>query len=290
MKSRLVMLISVWAMIPTDAFAEITIANFPVVAGDLNYNALTNNGQDDLEKEIFDKMQASSEMFSFTTLPKALDHYKTRREIVTAIGQMAKNGTIDFWYPAADTGQYPVLATGEVFETVAPWKDLIWLHFQAKTGVKASTAIKCIEGGTTRSDCRAAAGSAILIGHRRALGDDFIDGKIGPGTLKIGPEFHFLKAPTDMNTIIPGDTIYMKNKDDYRAKAIKKRTNPIRWQGERCIYVGNGLFTGLGQPDINEADLRAEMAEHYFTDTGVRVVNPQADIRFVELMRIEIQP
>jgi hypothetical protein len=61
----------------------------------------------------------------------------------------------------------------------------------------------------------------------------------------------------DDRTIVPGDYCYFKNRDNYRY------CHPDgSWQGENCVYAGQGGFVGLGFAG-DEAALRAEMKKQY---------------------------
>jgi hypothetical protein len=95
----------------------------------------------------------------------------------------------------------------------------------------------------------------------------------------------------DKDTLVPGDYIYMKNKDDYDRHAPSPPGGV--YVGENCIYYGldssgAAKFGGLGLSDLTESDLRAALKFAYETDCAPHTVaNPDTEIRFTIIGRIK---
>ena len=95
---------------------------------------------------------------------------------------------------------------------------------------------------------------------------------------------------TDTATFVPGDYVYIKNKDDYPTWAPSGF-----WQGENCLCMGmnaakEATFGGLGGQETNrktESQLRQVMKDHYEQDCAPHTVtNPVVEIRFTSRSRI----
>lgn len=280
-----VLFFSVWV---SDCRAVLKIDGAVITAQDTAiYNILTNFGNDTLAVEIFNKMVASTETFSFDNTLHAKNHFKVRKEIVGAMNSMSPQGAIKFQMG-------PPFAIPSVAQTFNPKFPYL---FEAKPTVKASDLLKAVESGTTKAECLTAVHCAMLIGHRRALGDAMIDDTFAVGALKVDGDwenFPFFQPMQDVNTLIPGDYMYMLNANDYFTEAIKKGTNPIQWIGENTIYVGtvNGVpkFSGLTLLNNTEAQIRERLRLGYNADTNNTLTLQQANtaIGWAIRMRIKI--
>jgi hypothetical protein len=72
--------------------------------------------------------------------------------------------------------------------------------------------------------------------------------------------------------LIPGDYIYMKNKDDYGDEAKAHGTAVRLWNGENCIFNGYensvATYSGLGLRHQSKDQMAADLRAGYVTDTG----------------------
>jgi hypothetical protein len=272
--------------------ASLTIAEVTITGSDtVMYNQLTSNGNDVIAIEIFNKMVDSTETFSFTSLASAQSHFQLREQIVSVMNSMkAGPGGINFDFYGAGGIKYPGVG---MFVPVDPKATQPTIYFKVYlSGVKTSVAVQSIEWGQTRNECKTAAICAFLIAHRRVYGDAWLDGQIPAGTLAIGPTRFFRTPSADQTKYIPGDLMYMKNIDDYDEMAKEHGTQIRLWAGENAVYNGGGKYTGLGCYNLDEIDLREQLRQGYFRDTGISPspADVLSGIKFVRFDRVVIQP
>src|SRR5262249_44912578 len=234
-----------------------------------------NNAAGALATEICTNMIGSAELFTFADVPSAQVHFRTRANIVATIGKMKEGGPIDFGIVTTHI-QYPGTwwMPRLLRATQAP------LGMRAKPGVAASVALDSIVQSQTRSGCEQAQIAAVVIGHRMEFGNVWIDAQIPPGRLTINTQNYFTEMSLDQTTYIPGDVMYMTNKDDYKEKAEQHSKDMglskpfLVWQGENTIYSGggttrtNGKFKGLGLPLLDEAGFREGITKGQPPKTG----------------------
>lgn len=246
------------------------------------FKTLTANGTDTVAVEIFDKMIASSTTHGFVDATHATQHWHVRKEIITAIGEMGSTIHYSFGSPRAWVFPAGFKATGQ---------GRPYFFKQSDPRQKASDGIKAIETGTTETECVTCLDATILIGHRRAYGDAWIDANMSAGSIVIDSEFKFTWRVPD-TTHVPGDYLYMSNPPDYEAKAIAHGTTNRVWTGENTIYEGGDKYSGLGLLHESEADLREDLRNGYNTDTGESMTAEDARerIRFTIHSFIVISP
>jgi hypothetical protein len=262
--------------------------------------------EDPIRKEIFDKMKASTEVFTFNVLQAAIDNFQMRIYTIQHITDM-NAGKIKYTY-------YPREGTPSVESKkwqLGPEKRPYF--FQVKDGQTSYAAISDLMATTTKGECAGAMCACIIWAAARVIkagtgGADAFDKLHPAGSLNVGfvcgdndpvanykgsVEKHRYWSP-DQNSdnVVPGDRVYFKNKDDYLDKCKKKNVNGF-WQGENAFYVGNNKFSGLGTnaDQVNKDDMYKELARNYKKDTGDDIPLPLTDhIKIVGIYRLRVQP
>jgi hypothetical protein len=121
-----------------------------------------------------------------------------------------------------------------------------------------------------------------LTGRREDPDDDYIT----PIGLYGLPEDKKRDQSGKFAGLLPGDTVYFRNKSDYAAKSkafltAKSGADPFgtthevagSWSGENCVYMGENdggeqLFSGFGMLSQTESQILDALASHYQDDTG----------------------
>ena len=277
---------------PRVASAILVVGGTQVTARDVNYMAIVAIDGD--YGPILDAMLSSqAETFSFPNgINQAAKHCAVRKAIWSAMGQTNPNsattGAIDFWYADGGSLQYAMNGSAEIFNSaygnVPNNIALDTIAFQVAPGVAASLAISTIEGGRTRTECETSATSMVLIGHRRVMGNAWLDGQVAAGQLKIPNTAYSVLAQraVDPSVFVPGDHAYMLNEPRYllfmSAYARFKKAQDRAWKptgdfglatGEYVIVNGDGTYSGLGWLGKTDDGLRGALADQYISDTGM---------------------
>jgi hypothetical protein len=262
--------------------------------------------EDPTRKEIFDKMKASTEVFTFNVLQAAIDNFQMRIYAIQHMTDM-NAGKIDWsYYPREGA---PTVASNKW--QLGPEKRPYF--FQVKDGQTSYAAIADLMATKTRGECAGAMCACIIWAAARVIkagpgGSDAFDKLQPAGTLNVGfvitatdpavgykgsiDKHKYWSPDQNSDNVIPGDWVYFQNKDDYWTKCQKKNVNG-RWQGENALYVGNSKFSGLGAnaDQKNKADMIQELADNYKKDTGDDVPLPLTDyIKVVNIYRLRVQP
>ena len=241
--------------------------------------------------------------FKFTDVAHAGKHINIRKEIVGAMNQMQNNG-IDFVFTARHNDVVlPSPYMRLIPKLGIPQFGALGYLFEVCPGapLKPADAVALIEIGTTRNDCLTGAHSAVLIGHRRALGDVAFNALFPVGhLLKIDGKIRFADPPMSLPATttppvvirqhIPGDVLYMQNHPDYPKSGGE--------QGENCICVGADSYSGLGNgyQNLSQAALKEKLIvafDRAFEDEFVPRKMTRAEreqVRFTDLSRIRILP
>ncbi len=291
--SAAIIIVMLW-MPQRAALAILKIDGNTVTENGDEYDELTNEGGDLIRTEIFGKMVASLELFSFSDVDHAGQHFDVREDICRAMKEM-NNGAIDWDYGG---GNYEVV--DDVFELYDPDS----YNFHIKSGLSASLGIGVLINDKTRTECWTARCGAVLIGHQRIMGEPWIDGKIASGQLKVDWEegeyfvqdaidslpddYIIANAGDETKKLIPGDLFYLKNDPNYlemtaarqvalavlailardEAAFAQVRRMIFSYQGENFIYLGNGKSSGLGLDNLTINEARDVLADFYESDTG----------------------
>lgn len=179
-------------------------------------------------------------------------------------------------------------------------------------------------GPVFRTDCLGSIMAVVLYGADRAIGGTRFNKLHPKGLHGVGWNLaredkqlvsvyrHVLgylqESPSRAVTVdamVPGDWVYMKNKSTYDFRRGD-------WQGENCLYMGRysmvadpnspaqmpdyraadaqPRFSGLGVYDQTEAEMRAELIEHYNEDMDVEGTPQEAsptdpEVRFTLIIR-----
>jgi hypothetical protein len=253
-----------------------------------------------VRREIYEKMNCSTETFTFTDDSKASQNFTMRNKAVEIMNAM-NTGTMDVgYYNASATPPVYPRAGNTFYDTAAsswsvgtywrpadigdPWS---WVFLQ-KAGTSAHNAINNVT--PFRGECAAALEICVFQAADHAIGAAEFNTIHPAGSLGLGNwggDFGtHCAAATDMETLVPGDYVYMKNKDDYLTWAPDGY-----WQGENCICMGENAakeatFGGLGENKKTEAELRAALKAAYEADCAPHTVtDPDTQIRFTTRSR-----
>jgi hypothetical protein len=173
--------------------------------------------------------------------------------------------------------------------------------FKVKPTQTSFAAIADLAATKTRGECAGALTACILKAAADVLGQVAFDALHAAGTLELGypggsggswikhRDFVAGAEITDETKHIPGDFVYMMNKSDYGTKMAALKKDGF-WTGENAIYVGGGLYSGLGLYNKTSAQLRQKLADGYKADTGDDVPAPLTDdIKFTTRARLKVQ-
>ncbi|MCX6996069.1 MAG: hypothetical protein NTV49_03040 [Kiritimatiellaeota bacterium] len=258
-----------------------------------------------LKREIFDKMNCSTETFSFTGDSNASNNFVMRCKAVEIMDGM-DNGSIDVSYrdPYSRCGDTMVTITTNNSVVTTNWVfGTYWLPkytnspysrtFLQKSGTAAHNAINNVT--PFRGECAGAIEICIFTAADFAIGESEFNSLHPAGSLGLadfGSDFvTHMGTMNDTNTLVPGDYIYMNNKNDYREKATNK---PAIWTGENCVYMGLhggdvGTFGGLGDnmSFLTESEMRDVLQAGYEHDCPTIVEDPLVQIRFTIRKRMQ---
>lgn len=193
-----------------------------------------------LRRQIFDAMSRNrAEAFAFASLRQARENFDMR---VVAIGFMFKvqngrRGGVDFDYAGPTV---PEAADR------AHWRHVSKFTFVTRSGTPASESIDGIVRDRFRGECLGAMQVNVLHAARVALGGERFN-RLHPKGLDIGPSAssvmpHIREAKSVRSgDMVPGDWVYMKNKDDYGTD-LRPGAAPGYWSGENAVYLGKFEF------------------------------------------------
>ncbi|MBI4651097.1 hypothetical protein HY745_07420, partial [Candidatus Desantisbacteria bacterium] len=240
-----------------------------------------------LSTEIYEKMNCSTETFDFADDNKAIDNFLMRLNVISNMKKMdADPKQLDVGYigdgydiggitykfaRAGDTYYYgtgPDYHEGNEWEHNNDYPNYVGI-FKKKTGVTSYLAISKIY--PFRGECAGAAEICLFQSAIDVYGSDRFNA-VHPADFGVGTFLYnnvkkhrsiiWDKSDRNINggdstTLVPGDYIYMKNKDDYTENSSGM------WAGENCFYYGLDIsgkakFGGLGKglSDITEEEMR----------------------------------
>jgi Protein-glutamine gamma-glutamyltransferase len=262
--------------------------------------------EDPLRRQIFDAMNRNrADRFRFATMRQAQENFTMRLAAIGfmfAMVQKGRNGGIDFDYSgpivpqAADRGR---------------WSHTTRFTHVSHRGTSATEAIDGIVSHRYRGECLGAMQINVLHAARLALGAACFD-RLHPNGLDIGPKaksvgVHIRSAASvNVRDMVPGDWVYMKNKDDYNTD-LRPGVAPGYWQGENALCLGKfewganrtpqysgkatPRFSGMGAYGKSEAELRAAMKKSYLNEMrSPRTLHAHtvtdADIRWFKVDRL----
>ncbi len=246
-----------------------------------------------------------AESFAFATLQKARENVDMRVAAVHLMLRIQRGPSsgVDFGY-----------AHGSVPDAADPahWVRTDRYAHRSRPNVTAAQAIDGLVSHRYRGECLGTLQIVALYSARKALGAARFN-RLHPNGLDIGgpraaaPMKHFTDAaslsPRDM---VPGDWVYMKNKDDY-GTGLRPGRKPGLWFGENAVYLGRfdiapdgsarfgagatQRFSGLGLYARSEAELRASLKKGYLSDmrpafTLHTHTITDADIRWFRVVRL----
>jgi hypothetical protein len=260
-----------------------------------------------LRRQIFDAMNRNSvEQFTFANLQAAQENFTMR---LWAIGFMlriekgAAGGGVDFNYTDSRT---PAFASPQHWQAVSSN-----LTFRTKPGARPSEAMDAIVRSKFRGECLAALEITVLYAARQTLGAERFN-KIHGNSLSVGPstksaQKHTRRAPRiRADAMIPGDWVYMKNKDDYN-KGLRPGVKVGYWTGENAIYMGRydmstaktpvyratspARYSGMGVYHVTQREFQVKLKQAYQVhmtppNTFGRHTISDADIRWTHVARL----
>jgi hypothetical protein len=240
-----------------------------------------------IRRQIFDAMSQNSERFAFATLADAQENFAMRvaaLDFMTRMGQGASSG-VDFDYHGPSV---PAVADSRF------WISTGGFRFRTRPGVSASDAIDGITGQRFRGECLGAVHITVLQAARQAIGAPRFNQLHPDGLAVPGPsaETHWRTGSLNSRDMVPGDRVYIQNKDDYQLAAKAGGY----WPGENALYMGRWggqqRFSGMGLYHKTEAELRQALKTHYLADMqkyepGVQHRIEDADVRWTSVARLE---
>ena len=258
----------------------LTVENYENYIEDLEKDS--DGSASSLRREMYEKMNcAVGEGFAFTTLEKAKENYDMREKACELMNSTGDAGGFDLDYSGLYDGYYHWPRIGDTYSDGTSWHiGSLWIPNRmddVKTRVFMSAggnhydSIMAVE--PFRGECSGAAMIVVLRAAAETLGETRFNGVHAEdiyllvGAVASSPAFSCHVLPrTDDETMVPGDSTYFKNKDNYSLLH-----DDGMWAGENCIYVGlNGskeaLFSGLGLLNKTEDELREIMRDHYNDD------------------------
>jgi hypothetical protein len=254
--------------------------NIPVIKATL---------EDPTRREIFDRMSGQVAVFNFAALVDAVKHWNLRLKTIANM-ELMRTGAWDYGY--YDLKKAPTVGSNK-WRLGSPTP----FFFRVNAGQTSFAAITDLAATKTRGECAGALTACILKAAADVHGQVSFDTLHPAGSLELGwrPSInkHFVAvAAGDIANEakhIPGDYVYMKNKDDYGARLAKLKKKGY-WTGENCIYMGQGKYSGLGLNNLTPAQLRQKLADGYKGDTGVAVPLPLTDsIRWTTRRTLKVQ-
>jgi hypothetical protein len=201
--------------------------------------------------------------------------------------------------------------------------------FRSKSGVSAHDAVAGLFANKFRGECVGAAQACFFYGADQALKDPkaadpnaafnalqsggLTIGKVSPSiTKQIGvivttnPAFKGKKGYVTVDSIseadlVPGDWVYIKNKDDYNSN-LKPGVARGYYSGENAFYMGDYAtatdknvaprYSGMGLCDLTLAQMKKEISDAYNrnntaarTRDGVARTAVPADVRITSVKR-----
>jgi hypothetical protein len=259
-----------------------------------------------LRRQIFAAMYYNrSERFVFASLQKAMENFDMRMAAVSFMFNMepSRAGGLDFDYAAgavrqdADRGH---------------WLRVSKFSFVTKKGMSAAESIDGIVHHRFRGECLGAMQLNVLHAARVALGPARFNA-LHPHGLDIGAKArsahrHIRTAASlKARDMVPGDWVYMKNKDDYNSD-LRPGTPVGYWQGENAMFLGRcelgpdrvpqfspkgaRRFSGMGAYGKSEAELRSVLKAAYLKEMRpprtFHVHSIQdGDVRWFNVQRLE---
>jgi hypothetical protein len=244
-----------------------------------------------MRREIYEKMNCSTETFRFWTREDASENVNMRLHAINAMGRVASIGPIGRYAvdacpdePQTANGDYSGIvvhffngepAAGDTSWTGGRWWDGAWWRptFRAHrppqpyfTSVKGPPSEALAEAYTFLGECLGASDLCLLEAAWRSVGVRRFDTMhrnlvIGLSILRPstgGSADLHRRLSSDKKTYVPGDSMYYMNDPGYKGDI-----GP--WTGEHCLYVGRrapplgdsiGRFTGLGAGYQTEQELR----------------------------------
>jgi hypothetical protein len=259
-----------------------------------------------LRRQIFEAMLHNhSDRFVFESLGRAQENFTMRVAAVLFMGSMGRGpqAGVDFDYSGGGTPSEADLSHWAGLGSPS-------FAFGSLPGVRASLAIDGITQRRFRGECLGALQITVLQAARRAVGPQRFDA-LHPAGLKVGvsgggAERHVRAAArVAVADMVPGDWVYMKNKDDYNSD-LRPGTTPGPWSGENAVYMGRydvdsdgpqyhggaaPRFSGMGVYDVTDTGMRHAIKQGYLNlmrpphTFGLHTIT-DADIRWVQVTRL----
>lgn len=259
-----------------------------------------------LRRQIFTAMfRNRADRFTFATLKRAQENFDMRMAAVNFMFNMepTRASGMDFDY-----------AVGVVRQDAdrEHWVRLSKFSYKTRKGTTATESIDGIVHRRYRGECLGAMQLNVLHAARVALGRSRFNA-LHPQGLDIGEKArsankHIETAKsTRLLDMVPGDWVYMKNKDDYN-KGLRPGVPVGYWQGENAMYLGRcelsarrmpvfaaratPRFSGMGAYAKSEAELRGLLKHAYLTlmrppYTYHRHTIHDSDIRWFQVLRLK---
>jgi hypothetical protein len=233
-----------------------------------------------------------------------MENFDMRMAAISMMRRMnrAEQPAIDFNYPVAG-GNTKIDGTFWRKGKVQPGTPEIVFYQYRGTAFQAVSKLETTE---TVAECITAVHTAILLGAAKVVGEQRFNAMHSLLRLRIGADAHVyrggvnkhyyapkLPSGVDRETFvrdprnwIPGDWMYMKNKDDY----INVQPGGLL-SGENCLYIGkdkDGVphFSGFGLDNKTEEGMRKALQDGYEAGGRGKVEDAATQIRFTSLRRL----
>lgn len=236
------------------------------------YFVSADNSRDPTRKEIYVSMRDMvGEVFRFASLEQAEAAVSQRVKIISMLQSMSKAGLAGrgfYWYPAArekNNTQSPYWVPGRHSTRGFLFSEVPFPAGGPRDPFGAVHDI-CSDNRRTAGDCWGGLmacvwwGSSEIMkrGAFNALYQDIplnMDPDSPPEYYGNGTWSRNLAAPVVADKIVPGDWCYFLNHNygqiirNKELNVLLPNTRNYYWQGENALYMGSGLFDGLGAAD-----------------------------------------
>jgi hypothetical protein len=146
-----------------------------------------------------------------------------------------------------------------------------------RPGQRASQAIQAWLTGLTIAECASTLVAIQLDGARRTLGDAEFDRRFGPAAADVAPTVQRLHISGDISECLPegwltgagtdengGPILAVGAKYFFGNHSAYNRKHPDGFfQGENCVHMGNGQWSGFGVENHTTAEMYALMRDQY---------------------------
>ncbi|NMC98761.1 MAG: hypothetical protein GYA62_03445 [Bacteroidales bacterium] len=247
-------------------------------------------------EEIYEKMICSTGSFNFSNMKELSDNIKMR---ILAIKYINKVAVADPSFRVFGFDGNGLARAGDCYYDILMKKWINGKYWRAyNTSDKRNKRFLSYSDKSAydsimnifpyHGECLGSMSICVILSSANVIGKNDFDNIYNNISISIGfwwskdLSIHF-KTPSDTDTYLPGDHLYMKNYDNY----IDVHPNGA-WQGENTLYIrnnfngvmGDGVFSGQGVKEYTEDRLYNKLLEEYRKGTGAITI-PLGNIEFI---------